>query len=99
MKWSVLAALLAPLAGASELSGLAGRLWAAGQANDAEAFFTLDIQFHRLVLSSSGNEMFAKLSALVEAVLTGRRARPTKWSGSISPESVGAEANWAPSAR
>jgi len=32
----------------------------------------LDIQFHRLVLSNSGNEMFAKLSTLVEAVLTGR---------------------------
>jgi len=32
----------------------------------------LDIHFHRLVLSSSGNEMFAKLSTLVEAVLMGR---------------------------
>ena len=67
-----LAALRAPLAGASELMGLAGKLWAAGQANDAETFLTLDIQFHRLVLSSSGNEMFAKLNTLVEAVLTGR---------------------------
>lgn len=67
-----LAALRAPLAGASELMGLAGKLWAAGQANDAEAFLILDIQFHRLVLSSSGNEMFAKLNTLVEEVLTGR---------------------------
>jgi len=67
-----LAASRAPLAGASELMGLAGKLWAAGQADDAEAFLVLDIQFHRLVLSSSGNEMFAKLSTLVEAVLTGR---------------------------
>jgi DNA-binding FadR family transcriptional regulator len=67
-----LAALRAPLAGASELMGLAGKLWAAGQANDAESFLVLDIQFHRLVLLSSGNEMFAKLSTLVEAVLTGR---------------------------
>jgi DNA-binding FadR family transcriptional regulator len=67
-----LAALRAPLAGASELMGLAGKLWAAGQANDAETFLVLDIQFHRLVLSSSGNEMFAKLNTLVEAVLTGR---------------------------
>ena len=67
-----LAALRAPLADASELMGLAGKLWAAGQANDAEAFLALDIQFHRLVLSSSGNEMFAKLHTLVEAVLTGR---------------------------
>jgi len=67
-----LAALRAPLAGASELMGLAGKLWAAGQADDAETFLTLDIKFHRLVLSSSGNEMFAKLTTLVEAVLTGR---------------------------
>lgn len=67
-----LAALRAPLAAASELMGLAGKLWAAGQANDAETFLALDIQFHRLVLSSSGNEMFAKLNTLVEAVLTGR---------------------------
>ncbi len=67
-----LAATRAPLAGASELMGLAGKLWAAGQADDTEAFLLLDIKFHRLVLSSSGNEMFAKLSTLVEAVLTGR---------------------------
>ena len=67
-----LAALRAPLASASELMGLAGKLWAAGQANDAESFLLLDIKFHRLVLTSSGNEMFAKLNTLVEAVLTGR---------------------------
>ncbi|HEY5249796.1 MAG TPA: FCD domain-containing protein, partial [Dermatophilaceae bacterium] len=67
-----LAALRAPLIGASELMGLAGRLWAAGQANESETFLILDIQFHRLVLSISGNEMFAKLNTLVEAVLTGR---------------------------
>ena len=67
-----LAALRAPLADASELMGLAGKLWAAGQANEAETFLQLDIQFHRLVLSSSGNEMFARLSNLVEAVLIGR---------------------------
>ncbi len=67
-----LAALRAPLAGASELMGLAGKLWAAGQADDAETFLTLDIEFHRLVLSISGNEMFAKLNTLVAEVLTGR---------------------------
>ena len=67
-----LAALRAPLTGASELMGLAGKLWAAGQADEAETFLVLDIQFHRLVLSISGNEMFAKLNTLVEAVLTGR---------------------------
>jgi DNA-binding FadR family transcriptional regulator len=67
-----LAAQRASLAGASDLMGLAGKLWAAGQANDAETFLVLDIQFHRLVLSCSGNEMFAKLGTLVEAVLAGR---------------------------
>ena len=67
-----LAALRAPLADASELMGLAGKLWAAGQAEDADTFLVLDIRFHRLVLLSSGNEMFAKIGTLVEAVLTGR---------------------------
>lgn len=67
-----LAAIRAPLANASELMGLAGKLWAAGQANDAEGFLVLDIEFHRLVLASSGNEMFAKLNTLVAEVLTGR---------------------------
>ena len=67
-----LAAQRAPLDDASELMGLAGKLWAAAQSNDAETFLMLDIRFHRLVLSSSGNEMFAKLNTLVEAVLTGR---------------------------
>ena len=67
-----LAAQRAPLDDASELMGLAGKPWAAAQSNDAETFLMLDIRFHRLVLSSSGNEMFAKLSTLVEAVLTGR---------------------------
>ena len=67
-----LAAQRAQLVDASELMGLAGKLWAAGQADDAETFLALDIRFHRLVLASSGNEMFAKLSTLVEAVLIGR---------------------------
>ncbi|WP_051476940.1 FCD domain-containing protein [Arthrobacter sp. Br18] len=67
-----LAALRAPLADASELMGLAGKLWAAGQNGDTELFLKLDIRFHRLVLSSSGNEMFGKLNSLVAEVLTGR---------------------------
>ena len=50
--------------------GLAGKLWEAGQSNDTEAFLIMDIPFHRLDLSSSGKEMFAKLNTLVEAVLT-----------------------------
>lgn len=67
-----LAALRAPLNDASELMGLAGKLWAAGRDGDTELFLKLDIEFHRLVLSASGNEMFGKLNTLVAEVLTGR---------------------------
>ncbi|WP_327063344.1 FadR/GntR family transcriptional regulator [Leifsonia sp. Root112D2] len=67
-----LAAIRVPLTGASDLMGLAGKLWAAGKQGDQDEFLTLDIEFHRLVLSSSGNEMFGKLHTLVTEVLTGR---------------------------
>ncbi|MHA7210422.1 FadR/GntR family transcriptional regulator [Arthrobacter sp. MDT1-65] len=67
-----LAALRAPLASASELMGLSGKLWEAGQSGDTDLFLRLDIQFHRLVLSSSGNEMFGMLHSLVAEVLAGR---------------------------
>jgi DNA-binding FadR family transcriptional regulator len=67
-----LAALRAPLGTASELMGLAGKLWEAGKSDDPNDFLVVDIEFHRLVLSSSGNEMFAKLNTLVAEVLTGR---------------------------
>lgn len=67
-----LAALRSPLANASDLMGLAGQLWAAGEAGDQELFLALDTKFHGLVLASSGNEMFAKLDSLVGEVLAGR---------------------------
>jgi DNA-binding FadR family transcriptional regulator len=67
-----LAARRGSLENGSELMGLAGKLWAAGQAGDSQAFLELDIEFHQLVLASSGNEMFAKLNSLVAEVLTGR---------------------------
>jgi DNA-binding FadR family transcriptional regulator len=67
-----LAALRAPSKDASDLMGLAGKLWAAGRDGDAKLFLKLDIEFHRLILSSSGNEMFGKLNSLVAEVLTGR---------------------------
>jgi DNA-binding FadR family transcriptional regulator len=57
---------------ASTLVGLAARMWAAGQGEDEEEFLALDIEFHRIVLASSGNEMFLKLHELVAEVLTGR---------------------------
>ena len=57
---------------ASSLVGIAAKMWAAGQGEDEEEFLALDIEFHRLVLASSGNEMFLKLHELVAEVLTGR---------------------------
>lgn len=57
---------------ASTLVGLAARMWAAGQGGDETEFLVLDIEFHRLVLASSGNEMFLKLNEIVAEVLTGR---------------------------
>lgn len=67
-----LAALRGPLEGASDLMGLAGKLWAAGHEGDLDRFLELDVEFHSVVLASSGNEMFAKLNTLVAEVLAGR---------------------------
>ncbi len=67
-----LAAERAEPAQASALVGLAAQMWAAGQGDDESRFLVLDIEFHRLVLDSSGNEMFLKLHELVAEVLTGR---------------------------
>lgn len=57
---------------ASDIVGTAAKLWAAAQGNDEDEFLRLDIEFHRLVLASSGNEMFLKLHELIAEVLTGR---------------------------
>jgi DNA-binding FadR family transcriptional regulator len=57
---------------ASDLVGLAAKIWAAGKAGNEAQFLRLDIEFHRRVLLNSGNEMFAKLQDLVAEVLTGR---------------------------
>lgn len=67
-----LAAVRAPLNQASDLVGLAGRIWAAGREGNSEEFLRLDMQFHRLILEMSGNEMFTKLHHLIEEVLRGR---------------------------
>ena len=58
--------------GQQPLVGLAAKMWAAGQDGDEDEFLRLDIEFHRLVLASSGNEMFLKLHELVAEVLAGR---------------------------
>ncbi len=57
---------------ASDLIGLAAKMWAAGQSNDNDEFLALDIEFHRLVLLGSGNEMFLKLHEPVAVALAGR---------------------------
>lgn len=67
-----LAAARATPGQASDLVGLAAKMWAAGKAGDEESFLQLDIEFHRRVLLTSGNEMFVKLQELVAEVLTGR---------------------------
>ena len=67
-----LAASRGALTQASDLMGLAGRLWAAGRSGDQEGFLTLDIEFHSLVMEMSGNEMFTRLNNLVSEVLIGR---------------------------
>jgi DNA-binding FadR family transcriptional regulator len=44
----------------------------AGKAGDVPRFLELDIHFHSLLLSGSGNEMFANLVGQVAETLTGR---------------------------
>lgn len=43
-----------------------------GQSGDLEAYLAHDIAFHRTLLEASGNELFAGLTDVVEAVLAGR---------------------------
>jgi DNA-binding FadR family transcriptional regulator len=56
----------------TELTRLAADLRRLGVAGDLDAFLDADIAFHRLILSSSGNEMFAALEGMVAEVLTSR---------------------------
>ena len=51
---------------------LATDMTMAGRDGDLEAFLRHDANFHATVLQASANEMFAHLSATVEAVLRGR---------------------------
>lgn len=67
-----LAAQRASFKQASDLVGLSAQMWAAGQDSKIAEFVDLDVAFHALVLTSSGNEMFAQLDTLVTEVLKGR---------------------------
>ena len=51
---------------------LAEELEATGSAGDLKTFLEHDVAFHRLLLRSSGNAMFAALGDVVEEVLRGR---------------------------
>jgi DNA-binding FadR family transcriptional regulator len=66
------AALRASDADAARLVALAERMVATARAGDLDAFMDADVDFHRLVLSASGNEMFAQLHEVVEEVLRWR---------------------------
>jgi DNA-binding FadR family transcriptional regulator len=57
---------------ADRLVALSARLRVLGEAGAGDEFLAADIEFHRLVLAASGNEMFRALTEVVAEVLTGR---------------------------
>ncbi len=67
-----LAAKNAPAGLRSELVDIAHALRDAGHTGDGQKFLELDIAFHSVLLSGSGNEMFANLMGQVAETLTGR---------------------------
>lgn len=56
----------------ARLLPLAAEMRRTGEAGDLHEFMKFDIEFHRLLLESCGNEMFAALGEHVAAVLEGR---------------------------
>lgn len=56
----------------ARITALAAELRRLGEAGDLESFLAADIAFHRLLLHSSGNAMFAALDGVVAEVLAGR---------------------------
>ena len=66
------AARRASAAERSQLVALAADLRRLGEAGELQAFLAADIAFHRLLLTSCGNEMFTALDAMVAEVLTSR---------------------------
>lgn len=57
---------------AHDIEELAGRLRWLGEAGRLEQFMSVDIAFHRLLLTASGNMMFDALGDVVAQVLIGR---------------------------
>ncbi|RII42300.1 FadR family transcriptional regulator [Galactobacter valiniphilus] len=66
------AAVRADAAARIRLRELAQELHEHGRAGDADAFLRADIEFHALILNSSGNAMFGSLDEIVGEVLAGR---------------------------
>ena len=56
----------------AEVLRLAADLERTGSAGDLRAFLEIDVAFHRLLLTASGNVMFGALGDVVEEVLRGR---------------------------
>jgi DNA-binding FadR family transcriptional regulator len=67
-----LAAVNAPDELRRELVEVSHAMRDAGQSGDVPRFLELDIAFHSLLLSGSGNEMFANMVGQVAETLTGR---------------------------
>jgi DNA-binding FadR family transcriptional regulator len=66
------AARRASAAERAKLLSLAADLRRLGEAGNLEGFLAADIEFHRLLLHSCGNEMFTALEGMVAEVLTSR---------------------------
>lgn len=56
----------------AELTEHAMGMVATSRGQQLDAYLVHDVAFHRVVLTASGNEMFARLGDVVAAVLTGR---------------------------
>ncbi|KUL37466.1 GntR family transcriptional regulator [Streptomyces sp. NRRL F-4489] len=67
-----LAARHADPAQCAELTEHAMGMVATSRGQQLDAYLVHDMAFHRVVLTASGNEMFARLAEVVAAVLTGR---------------------------
>lgn len=56
----------------AELLATAAAMRTVGRSGDLDKFLELDVYFHTLVLTSSGNEMFGAMDGMIAAVLSGR---------------------------
>lgn len=56
----------------ADLMAAAARLWSLGHRDAPADFLDADEEFHRVLLSASGNDMFGQLAPVVGAILRGR---------------------------